>query len=125
MLNWMLGRARELLEQPRENGYILEWRGKSYLRLPASLLRGFHTAADLPEESPLQSDEFFATKQEAGLTIMDPDTHGFIVLALKKDGRQGDIEIHGHMPREYNPALQMTLVRMLVEGDRLQSASAS
>lgn len=120
MLKWMLERLLGALGAPREDGYILEWNGRSYLRLPATILRGYHTATDLPEESPLQGDEFFAMKQEATLSIMDEDTHGFIVLTLKKDGSAGDIAIHGHMPKEYSPAVQMTLVRMLVETEKLK-----
>lgn len=112
--------ARNLgIAVPREEGNLLEWGGETYLRLPAAVARGYYTASDLPDESPLMGDEFFATKQEAGLSIMDDDTHGFLLLTLKKDGHGGDIAIHGHVPREYVPPFQMTLVRMLVETERV------
>jgi hypothetical protein len=113
-----------LVGTPVEDGYILRWRGRVFLRLPQSILSGA-TAAPLPEESPLQGDEFFETKQEATLSIMDEDTHGFIVLTLKKNGAAGDIAIHGHMPKEASPALQATLVRMLVETQRLHEPRAA
>jgi hypothetical protein len=114
MLKKLIARVIGLVE----SDYTLTWNGNRYVRLPQSLA----VTPPLPDESPLRNDEFFETKQEAGLSIMDDDTHGFILVTLKKDGAMGNVDIHGHIPQSHQAAFHETLGRILVEGQKIADA---
>lgn len=114
MLKVILARLIGLVE----DGYTLTWEGRKYVRLPDALVRN-QVAPPLPDESPLTGDEFLDMKREATLSVMDDDTHGFILLTLKKEGASGDIRIHGHMPVTHQAALYATIARILVDGQKM------
>lgn len=39
----------------------------------------------LPEQSPFDAEKHRALREEAAFSLMDPDTHGFILFVMKRD----------------------------------------
>lgn len=51
-----------------------------------NLLRPKMEVLTLPEQSPFENEKHRAMREDAALSLMDPDTHGYILFLMKRRG---------------------------------------
>lgn len=85
-------------------------------QLPPRRRPGF----EIPDDNPLASGEGETSRQEAALSLMDPDCVGFLLLTVRRDfhGPGGEVRFAHHLQPSWWPSLCLTLERIQQEAMR-------
>lgn len=72
-------------------------------------------SARLPPFPPTLSESELDYRNMTALSLLDPDIHGFVLLALRGTGDDNRIDLEGYVPQLWWPALRDTMARMIEE----------